>query len=197
MPTFSFPAATYAIEGDPEAVRETGRVYGRFATTAGEAGADLRGLDSGGWVGSEGDVFRARLGEIPPHLEVAHGAFAQVARALFGFADVLASAQGRVKHTPERIVAIGRDPSGRIVFLETGSPSAGLEHILLKKRQLAQRGIGEEQVADYVLTAVTKGKVVGMQRTRPIYEFRWDGASHRLAVTVGDNGFIVGANPVG
>jgi hypothetical protein len=52
-------------------------------------------------------------------------------------------------------------------------------------------------VADYVLTAVTKGKVVGMQRTRPIYEFQWNGATHRLAVTVGDNGFIVGANPVG
>ena len=32
-------------------------------------------------MGSEGEVFRARLGEIPPHLEVAHGAFAQVARA--------------------------------------------------------------------------------------------------------------------
>jgi hypothetical protein len=94
-------------------------------------------------------------------------------------------------------VAIGRDPGGRIVFLEKGSQSAGLEHILLKKGQFAQRGVGEDQVADYVLTAVTKGKVVNMQRTRPIYEFQWNGATHRLAVTVGDNGFIVGANPVG
>jgi hypothetical protein len=102
-----------------------------------------------------------------------------------------------VKHTPEDIVAIGRDPGGRIVFLEKGSPSAGLEHILLKKSQFAHRGVGEDQLADYVLTAVTKGKVVNMQRTRPIYEFQCNGATHRLAVTVGDNGFIVGANPVG
>jgi hypothetical protein len=434
VPTFTFPAAAFAIEGDPEAVRETGRRYGRFATAAGEAAADLRALDSGSWVGSEGDAFRARLGELPPHLDVAHGAFAQVARALDGFADVLASAQGRmagvradaeqtfsalarasadpsdlrglqealddqftaaagvraqvleaaqraaagiraagrssptaaqgwladkwedatrwlsnraddlrsfvaehasglrmlakvlrwvgmalvavgaalaalsfvagvfsfgigwlgeipagavlgagailwgagdaldstvdwaegrisgrefafragfavatafagglavkfggkvldklaprvaeklrrwvdgvvsprpsreelidelaqrgVKHTPENIVAIGRDPGGRIVFLETGSPSAGLEHILLKKTQYAKQGVGEDHVAEYVFTAVTKGRVVGMQRTRPIYEFQWNGATHRLAVDVGDNGFIVGANPV-
>jgi hypothetical protein len=96
MPTFSFPARAFVIEGDPEAVQESGRAYGRFATTAGEAAADLRALNLGSWVGSEGDAFRARLGEIPPHLEVAHGAFAQVARALDGFADVLASAQGRM-----------------------------------------------------------------------------------------------------
>jgi hypothetical protein len=432
MSTFDFPAATFVIEGDPEAVRESGRAYGRFATTAAEAANGLRGLDSGSWVGSEGDTFRGRLGEIPPHLDVAQGAFAQVARELDGFADVLAAAQGRmagvradaeqthdslagagdddrglqdawdgqlaaaaglraqvleaaqraaagiraagrtsptagrgwladawedskhwlsaraddlrnfvaehagalrtlakvlrwvgmalaaigaavaaisfvagffsagtgwlgevpagaligagmvlwgagdaldttvdwaegrisgrefvfraafavgtafagglavklggkvldklapelagklrrwiddiitptpsreelidelarsgVKHSPEKIVAIGRDPNGRIVFLETGSPSAGLEHILQKQGQFAQRGVGQDQVADYVLTAVTKGKVVGMQRTRPIYEFQWNGATHRLAVTVGDNGFIVGANPVG
>ena len=376
MPTFSFPAASFVIEGDPGAVRETGRAYGRFATTAGEAAAGLRALDSGSWVGSEGDLFRARVDGIPPPLDVANGAFAQVARALDGFADVLASAQGRmagvradaehafsalagagdgagpgglqdawddqlaaaaglrsqvveaaqqaaasvraagrvsptaglgwlanhwedgqrwlsarvddlkdfvaehagvlrtlakglrwagmalvaigavvavvsfvaglftdgigwlgeipagtligaglvlwgagdtldttvdwaegrisgelarsgVKHSPEKIVAIGRDPDGRIVFLETGSPSAGLEHILQKQGQFAQRGVGQDQVADYVLTAVTKGKVVGMQRTRPIYEFQWNGTTHRLAVTVGDNGYIVGANPVG
>jgi hypothetical protein len=78
-----------------------------------------------------------------------------------------------VKHTPENIVAIGRDPGGRIVFPETGSPSAGLEHILLKKTQYAKQGVGEDHVAEYVFTAVTS-----------------------LAVDVGDNGLIVGANPV-
>jgi hypothetical protein len=43
----------------------SGRAYGRFATTAGEAAAGLRGLDSGAWVGSEGDLFRARVAELP------------------------------------------------------------------------------------------------------------------------------------
>jgi hypothetical protein len=36
-----------------------------------------------------------------------------------------------------------------------------------------------------------------MQRTRPIYEVVVDGRTYRVAVSVGDNGFIVGANPVG
>jgi hypothetical protein len=96
MTTYSFPAASFAVEGSPEAVRETGRGYGRFATTAGQAAADLRGLESGTWIGSEGDLFRARVAELPPHLDTAHGAFAQVARALDGFADALAAAQGRM-----------------------------------------------------------------------------------------------------
>ena len=96
MTTHSFPAASFAVEGSPEAVRETGHAYGRFATTAAQVAADLRGLDSGAWVGSEGDLFRARVAELPPHLDTANGAFAQVARALDGFADALAAAQGRM-----------------------------------------------------------------------------------------------------
>ena len=47
MATFSFPAAAFVVEGDPEAVRDSGRAYGRFATVAGQAVADLRSLDSG------------------------------------------------------------------------------------------------------------------------------------------------------
>jgi hypothetical protein len=96
MTTYSFPAASFAVEGSPEAVRGTGHAYGRFATTVGQAAADLRGLDSGTWIGSEGDLFRARVAELPPPLDTAHGAFSQVARALDGFADALAAAQGRM-----------------------------------------------------------------------------------------------------
>jgi hypothetical protein len=53
MPIFGFPAPAFVIEGDPEAVRDTGRAYGR---------PDPGGRD-------------------PPHLEVAHGAFASLAGA--------------------------------------------------------------------------------------------------------------------
>jgi hypothetical protein len=73
--------------------RETGRAYGRFASVAGEAAATIGGLDSGGWVGSEGDLCRARAAEIPPHLDTARTAFGQVSRALDEFAEVLAAAQ--------------------------------------------------------------------------------------------------------
>jgi hypothetical protein len=93
MATYAFPADLLTLEGDPEAVRESGHAYGRFATVAGEAAATIGGIDSGGWVGSEGDLFRARLAELPPHLDTAHGAFAQVSRALDDFAESLASGQ--------------------------------------------------------------------------------------------------------
>jgi hypothetical protein len=96
MGTYAFPADTFTVEGDPEEVRETGRAYGRFAAVAGEAAASMGGLDSGGWVGTEGDLFRARVAELPPHLDTARTAFGQVSRALDEFAEVLASAQGRM-----------------------------------------------------------------------------------------------------
>lgn len=38
---------------------------------------------------------------------------------------------------------------------------------------------------------------VGVQRARPIYEFTLNGQTQRIAIDVGDNGFIVGANPAG
>jgi hypothetical protein len=93
MATYAFPADGFMVHGDPEAVRESGRAYGRFATTAAQAAAGLRGLDSDFWVGSEGDLFRAHLAEIPPHLDTAQGAFAQTSGALDRFADELAAAQ--------------------------------------------------------------------------------------------------------
>jgi hypothetical protein len=60
---YTFPAEVFVVEGDPEAVRESGRSYGRFAGIAAEAAAGLRGLDSGAWVGSEGDLFRTRMAD--------------------------------------------------------------------------------------------------------------------------------------
>jgi hypothetical protein len=93
---YTFPAEAFVIEGEPEAVREVSRGYGRFAAVAAEAAAGLRGMDSGAWVGSEGDLFRARVAELPPHLDTAQLAFGQVAGALGGFAEVLASAQHRM-----------------------------------------------------------------------------------------------------
>ena len=88
MAAYTFPAEAFVIEGEPETVREVSRGYGRFAAVAAEAAAGLRGMDSGAWVGSEGDLFRARVAEIPPHLDIAQSAFGQVAGALGGFAEV-------------------------------------------------------------------------------------------------------------
>ncbi len=105
-------------------------------------------------------------------------------------------AQGRVKHTPENVIAIAKDASGKVVFLEKGGAKAGLQHIVQEHgAQFAQQGIAEAQIPDAVMAAVTRGKQVGMQGARPIFEVEFNGKTHRIAVDVSSNGFIVGANP--
>lgn len=85
---------------------------------------------------------------------------------------------------------------GSIRFSETGNPRSGLMHIVQRHAaEFAQRGIPQAQIPDVVMAAVTRGRQVGMQGTRPIFEVEFNGRIHWIAVTVGDNGYIVGANP--
>lgn len=141
MATYTFPADGFVVQGDPEAVRESGRAYGRFATVAGEAASGLRGLDSGFWVGSEGDLFRAQVAELPPHLDTAQGAFAQTAGALDQFAEELIAAQRRmagVRAEAERTFqslqdahadrAGLREPSGEEAAADPAAQAAYDEH---------------------------------------------------------------------
>jgi hypothetical protein len=101
-----------------------------------------------------------------------------------------------VKFTLDNIVAIRRDATGRILFLEKGNSRAGLEHIVLQHGDdFAKRGIAVEKIPDAVLKAAADGVQVAIQGTRPVYEVEFDGRTHLIAVTVGTNGFIVGANP--
>ena len=103
-----------------------------------------------------------------------------------------------VKFSPEDIARIGRRADNSIVFLENGNARAGLQHIISRHGDdFANVGIPRHEIADAVFDAATNGRVVGMQNTRPIYEVMFKGKRILVAVTVGDNGFIVGANPVG
>ena len=105
-----------------------------------------------------------------------------------------------VKHDPEKAVLIGKDGDGKIVFLESGNAKAGLQHVMDHADQFADVGVPREKVGQFVFDAATTGKIVGYQGKgtgRPIYEFMFEGKPFKVAVTVGSNGFIVGANPVG
>jgi len=107
------------------------------------------------------------------------------------------TAQG-IKYTPENIVSAAKDSSGKIIFLEKGSSKAGLQHIVEEHgSQFAQIGVSEARIPDVVMKAVTDGKIVGYQGAgtgRPIYETVINGKKYNIAVTVGNNGYIVGAN---
>lgn len=61
-------------------------------------------------------------------------------------------------------------------------------------------GVSEAQIPRVVMKAVSEGKLVGYQGSgtgRPIYELTINGQQQRIAVAVGENGFVVGANPRG
>lgn len=109
-------------------------------------------------------------------------------------------AKSGVKYNADDVVMITKNTSGKLVWLENGSESAGLKHIIKEHgRDFINKGILEDKIPDYIASAIEKGKIVGYQGRgtgRPIYEFMYNGTIQRVAITIGDNGFIVGANPV-
>ena len=106
------------------------------------------------------------------------------------------------KITKEDVVGITKDPNGRIVWLEKGhlgDRASGLAHIIEEHgSQFNGKGISNAEIPQYLMTAVKYGTIVGYQgrgKGRPIYEFKYEGKTHRVAITIGSNGYIVGANP--
>ena len=102
------------------------------------------------------------------------------------------------KISPNKVVMITRNPTGKIVWLETGNNRSGLKHIIDKHgKEFNGRGISNNDIPNYVLEAVHQGNIVGTQGKRDprtIYEFIYNGQKQRIAVQVGSNGYIVGAN---
>ena len=103
--------------------------------------------------------------------------------------------QRHEKITRENIMRIEQLPSGKIVWLETGNERAGFEHILKHLKEFEKQGLPEHELADYIMDALKNGELVGMQGTREIYEVTYNSITRRVAITVSDNGFIIGANP--
>lgn len=99
----------------------------------------------------------------------------------------------------ENITGITKDPYGKIVWLETGTEKAGLNHIIEEHgSQFNEKGISNDEIPDYIMEAIRQGNIVGYQgkkNPRTIYEFVYEGKIQRIAITIGTNGFIVGANP--
>ena len=106
------------------------------------------------------------------------------------------------KITSEEVIGITKKANGDIVWLENGhlgKKPSGLKHILdVHGGQFVRKGVSSSDIPDLVLTAVSKGEIIGYQGKgtgRPIYKVTYDGKEYKIAVTVGSNGYIVGANP--
>ncbi|CNJ07590.1 putative adhesin/hemolysin precursor [Yersinia rohdei] len=107
------------------------------------------------------------------------------------------SSQG-IKYSPQNIVQVTKNSDGKIIFLETGSPTSGLQHIIKEHgSQFTQIGVPESQIPNVIMKAVADDKIVGYQGAgsgRPIYETTINGRKYNIAITVGSNGYVVGAN---
>jgi uncharacterized protein YukE len=152
----NFPDDSFVIEGDPEAIADSSRAYGRCATIAAEAGAGLRGVDSGSWQGAAGDRFRARLADLPPRLDTAYLAFAQVARALATFATELAEAQ-------RQMAAVRADAEQTFESLRAAvRERAALQQPSAGAVAAAEAGAGVEETAADAVTRDLDGRVGGL-----------------------------------
>ena len=92
----------------------------------------------------------------------------------------------------------GKTPDGKIIFLEEGNPKAGWEHIANHLDDFKNAGYPVENLQSIIFEALKQNDIVGHQGAgtgRPIYQVEYGGQTYNIAITVGDNGFIVGANP--
>jgi hypothetical protein len=103
-----------------------------------------------------------------------------------------------VKVTPENVVATGVMPDGRMVWLETGDKDSGLAHIIGDHGlEFTKIGVADADIPQVIINALTNGTIVGYQgqgNDRPIIETEINGEQYKIAITVGSNGYIVGAN---
>ena len=136
------------------------------------------------------------VGIFPPNMPM--GAVAAETALSRDLAELAAKG---VKFNPQNVLATTRTPSGQIVFIETGNANAGLGHIVAQHAQdFANIGVSETGIVQLLMRALREGNIVGYQGAgvgRPIYETLVNGVSRRIAITVGNNGFVVGANPAG
>jgi hypothetical protein len=111
-----------------------------------------------------------------------------------------------LKIDEDSVLQIGRDPNGKIVWLEEGGINprtgneVGLRHIVNQHGdEFEKAGIPRGEVGEFVHRAVTEGKYTGYYQGshapgRPIFELEYNGTTHYVAVQIGDNGYVVGAD---
>ena len=106
------------------------------------------------------------------------------------------------KYSEEDVIFVVKQQNGKLAWLEEGTDSAGLEHIIKEHSQEFQsKGIDIELIPVLLREAILYGKIIGYQKTknktpREVYELEFNGKTIRIAITISDNGFIIGANPI-
>lgn len=108
--------------------------------------------------------------------------------------------QKGVKFTEDDVLMVAKTQTDDLAWLEKGNETAGLKHIMNEHGdQFLQKGITEESMPSFLKTAIENGRIVGHQgkfhsQPRVIYEVNYNGEMIKVAITISDNGYIVGAN---
>lgn len=109
-----------------------------------------------------------------------------------------------VKFTPENVIFVAKDSTGKIVWLEKGYHGKGADHIIEKhsKHFESALGIKNESIINFLKQTISKGKLIKSEliniNGRNGYNNYYDIANNKyyLKVGIGANGFIVSAFPV-
>mgnify|MGYP000181262350 CR=1 FL=1 len=104
------------------------------------------------------------------------------------------------KYTEEDVIFVVKQKNGKLAWLEEGTEGAGLKHIKKHAKEFQKIGVDEDSIAELIREAILHGKMIGYQKTkhkspREVYEVEFNGKKIKIAITISDNGFIVGANP--
>lgn len=74
-----------------------------------------------------------------------------------------------VKFTEENLMWLFKNKDGKIIFLEKGKNSGGFQHILKHKEEFLDKGIFEEDLAEFIMESLKNGKIVGKEGSRFVY----------------------------
>ena len=104
------------------------------------------------------------------------------------------------KYTEKDVIFVVKQQNGKLAWLEKGNDGAGWKHIKKHIKDFTEQGIDEDSIVDLLREAILRGKMIGYQKTkhrtpREVYELEFNGKTIRIAISISDNGFIVGANP--
>lgn len=106
-----------------------------------------------------------------------------------------------VKFNEKDVIMVTKTKKDELVWLEKGNSLSGLKHILDKHgNQFLKKGITVEKMPNFLKTTIENGKVIGKQgklnsKPRLIYEVNYNDKIIKIAISISDNGYIVGANP--
>lgn len=94
----------------------------------------------------------------------------------------------------------GLDDAQALAKYGEGASGRGFRHILEEHASHFTKpkyGIAEEDIKDFIMEAIRQGNYIPEARgNRPAYRVNFKGKDYVVGITVGNDGFIVGANPL-